>query len=132
MKRAIRQAVQRAVAENRGTTLRPAPWATDQEIGPYPGQMVIMPGYPRERQPRRWFPAEYEFVRMAKLERWLYVAYRALDFMLQHGEGGLYPIGEYARKQQDVIAWETELAWLARRAGVLEEFDSPLLPQWQA
>src|SRR5574343_754045 len=104
MKRAIRQALQRTVAR-RGTALHPDTRAVNQnqEIGPYPGQMVIMPGYPRERQPRRWFPAEYEFVRMAKLERWLYVAYRALDFMLQHGEGGLYPIGEYARKQQDVI-----------------------------
>lgn len=108
----------RAMVSQRNKTL---------EAGPYPGQMVILPGYPRERQPRHWYAATPEARRIAKLEAHLYVAYRALDFMEQHGEGGLYPIGEYAVKQQEVIRIETELAWLARQAGVLQEFDSPLL-----
>lgn len=100
------------------------------EAGPYPGEMIVLAGYPRERQPRHWYAATPEVRRIAKLETQLWVAYRALDFMEQHGEGMLYPIGEYAKKQEEVIRIETELAWLARMAGILEEFDSPLLPEW--
>lgn len=107
------------------TMTKPRPQTLD--VGPYPGQMVVIAGYPRERQPRHWYAATPEVIRIAKLEAHLYVAYRALDFMEQHGEGGLYPIGEYAVKQKEVVRIETELSWLARQAGVLGEFDSPVL-----
>ena len=86
------------------------------------------PSYPQVRAPRKWYKAETDPLigQISKLEEQVYWLHWDMDFIAQHGEGGIFPVGTYEAREKEVVEATTELAWLARQAGVLEEFNSPI------